>query len=199
MTRFVPVTVLMVMLAASRTAGAQAMTTFPSGSTILFQHRKIYDDSKNDGSFIEPDGNSTELRQYFNLAHCNCAKANLGDPTSTGWFQYLIHETMASGLSAATGVDFFIGTNCDTLANRTTTPTCTQDKVGSVADLDADLFVNSNNYQSFNLYQAVNANRADGTTECLQQNNVGNSIYALVVDPSKGGDYAFMGNPTTSA
>jgi hypothetical protein len=199
MTRFVPVTVLMVMLAASRTAGAQAMTTFPSGSTILFQHRKIYDDSKNDGSFIEPDGNSTELRQYFNLAHCNCAKANLGDPTSTGWFQYLIHETMASGLSAATGVDFFIGTNCDTLANRTTTPTCTQDKVGSVADLDADLFVNSNNYQSFNLYQAVNANRADGTTECLQQNNVGNSIYALVVDPSKGGDYAFMGNQRVGA
>ena len=41
MTRFVSVTVLVMMLAASSVAQAQAMATLPSGASIWFEHLEI--------------------------------------------------------------------------------------------------------------------------------------------------------------
>src|SRR5262245_13273916 len=150
MTRSVPVAVLLVVLAAGGVAHADSL---PNNAAITFQHRKIYDDSKKDGSFIEPDVNSTPLLHYFNLAHCNCAQANVGT-TGTGTFQYLLVEAPASGLHVP--VDLWAGTSCDTAANRMgSTATCTM--LDSVGDLDAALFP-SGVSKNFNLFQVVTAN-----------------------------------------
>ena len=184
MTRSLPVAVLLVVLAAGGVAHAQGM--LPGGAQIAFQHRKIYDDSQKNGSFIEPDANSTPLLQYFNLAHCNCAQASM-TTTGTGAFQYLLIESPQSGLHVP--VDLWAGTSCDTAANRTgTAATCT--KLDSVSDLDADLFPGGV-FKSFNLFQVVTANTpAAPPKACPQLDSVSNSIFALVAAPPNGGtDY----------
>jgi hypothetical protein len=178
MTRFVPVTVLVIVLAASRAASAQATGggTLPNSAAIVFEHRQIFDGKK----FIEPQAGSADLLQYFNLAHCNCAKANVGMPNTVGTFNYLIRETVLSGLHF--GVDFWAGTSCDDPAHRTggSAPTCTQ--LSSTSDIDANLYPGGV-YKNFNLYQVVNANQT--TVDCLQLDNANNSIFALV--DTKGG------------
>src|SRR3954462_400577 len=102
MTRFVPVTVLVVGLAASRVASAQVDTgTLPGGGAIVFEKLQTY----HDGSVSETEANSTERLHYFNLAHCNCAKVKSGMEQT---FKYLIRETMQSQVHQ--GVDFWVGT-----------------------------------------------------------------------------------------
>lgn len=185
MTRSVPVAVLLVVLAAGGVAHAQAM--LPNNAQILYQQRKINDDSKTDGSFIQPDANSTALLHYFNLAHCNCAKAS-GKITGTGAFGYqLVESSPPSGLHVP--VDLWAGTSCDVAANRTgTAATCT--KLDSINDLDAELTVGGS-FRSFNLFQIVTANTPNQVPkDCPQLDSVSNSIFALVAAPPNGGtDY----------
>jgi hypothetical protein len=182
MTRSVPVAVLLVVLAAGGVAHADSL---PNNATITFQHRKIYDDSKKDGSFIEPDVNSTPLLHYFNLAHCNCAQATT-DPMGEGTFQYLLVEAPASGLDI--NVDLWAGTSCDTLANRTgTSPTCTDLKM-PFTDLDRNLFPGGAS-RTFNLFQVVTANTIPPPMNCPQLDSVTNSIFALIQSPSGGTTY----------
>jgi hypothetical protein len=186
MTRSVPVAVLLVVLAAGGVAHAQGM--LPNNASIVFEHRKIYDDSKKDGSFIEPDANSTTLLHYFNLAHCNCAQANMGT-TGPGTFQYLVRETAQS--SQHVPVDFWVGTTCDMATSRTgTSPTCTPLTSESVNDLDADLFPGGV-FKNFDLFQVATANSpAQPPTACPQLDSVSNSIFALVaVSPNSGTNY----------
>lgn len=204
MTRFVPVTVLVVVVAASSVAGAQSTPgTLPNGATLVFEKRAIYDESKNDGTFKQPDAGTPELLHYFNLAHCNCARKNLAAKDSLGTFNYLVRETAQSGLNTP-GVDFWVGTTCDDQAHRTgTAATCKM--IDSVPDLDMSFFVSGGRTKNFNLYQVVNGTQ--DTADCLQQDKVSNAIFALV--DTKGGtsyDYsvtqvpgALTGDNTTSA
>lgn len=183
MTRTVPVAVLLVVLAAGGIAHAQG-TGLPSGATLVFEHRKIFDDSKKDGSFIEPDANTTPLLQYFNLAHCNCAKATIGT-IGEGTFQYIVRETVQSGLHVP--VAFWAGTGCDTQANRTgTSATCMT--LDQTSDLDVSFFPGGVT-KSFNLFQVVTANTPNNPpTVCPPFDNVSNSIFALV-DTTGGTNY----------
>jgi len=178
MTRLVPVTVLVMLLATSRVAGAQvAGTTLPNSAQIVFEHRKIFDDDKNDGSFLEPTAGTPELLHFFNLAHCNCAKAIAG---KQGTFQYTVRETVPSGLHKP--VVFFAGTNCDDSTHRPggSSVSCQPLEDISVGDLDADLNTSGGRATNFNLFQIVNSARPTTMTECFQDNSVGTSIYALV-------------------
>src|SRR5262249_28055455 len=156
----------------------------PNSATLVFEHRKIYDDTKKDGSFIEPDANSTPLLQYFNLAHCNCAKTTIGT-TGEGTFQYVVRETVQSGLHVP--VAFWAGTGCDTQANRTgTTATCTM--LDQTSDIDVSFFPGGVT-KSFNLFQVVTANTPNNPPMgCPPFDNVPNSIFALV-DTNGGTNY----------
>jgi hypothetical protein len=198
MTRLVPVTVLVVamVVAASGVASAQATGMLPNGATIVFERRQIRDDTKTDGTFVEPQAGSAQLLQYFNLAHCNCAKQNVGKPNGVGTFNYLVRETMGSGLHV--GVTFLAGTNCDDAAHRAggSSPTCTPTAIDSASDLDADLFANGGSYRNFNLYQIVNGNQ--NTVDCLQLDNANNSIYALV-DTTGGSNYDYAASQVAGA
>lgn len=187
MTRFLSVAVLIVVVAASGVASAQVTGgggSLPNGATIVFQYRYIYDDSKKDGSFFQPDANSTPLLHYFNLAHCNCAKAGIGT-MGEGTFQYHIIEAPQSGLHNP--VDLWAGTTCDNPASRTggSAQTCT--KLDSISDLDANLFPGGVT-KTFNLFQIVTANDvAQPPTDCPQLDSVSNSIFALIDTSSSGG------------
>ena len=178
MTRFVPVTVLVMLLAGSRVASAQVAgtDTLPNSAQIVFEHRKIVSGT----SFTEPNSNSTELLHYFNLAHCNCAKANVGNTAAKqGIFSYLVRETAMSMLHVP--VHFFAGTSCEDSTHRGgPTATCTPLQTSSINDLDTQLNTSGGTTLAFNLFQVVNANLPATTTECQQLDNVGNSIYALV-------------------
>ena len=153
MTRFVPVTVLVVLLASSGVAVAQSgggssSGSLPNSAAIVFERRKIFDPTKSGADkYIEPQTQSTQLLQYFNLAHCNCAKANVGKIDVQGTFQYLVHENPASGLHV--GVDFIAGTSCDDAAHRVggASPTCSA-VIDSVSDLDMNLNASGGSYRT---------------------------------------------------
>ena len=174
MTRFVSVAVLMVVLAASGAARAQGTGSgsgsLPNGAAIVFEHRKILVN----GKFVEPTSGTADLLHYFNLAHCNCAKANVGMAGAPGTFSYHIRETNISGVHF--GADFWAGTTCDDSTHRTggSSPTCV--KLDSVSDIDASLFPGGVD-KNFNLYQVINGTQ---TGECLQLDNANNAIFALV-------------------
>ena len=123
MTRFVPVTVLMMVLAASGTTRAQ---TLPNGATLTFDKLYIHE---NGGAYQEPSDPDAR-RYYFNLAHCVCSKANAGMETT---FQYLLT------LSQVTGKDLpaqlWVGTTCDMTPSRTP-PAATCRMIQAIPDVD---------------------------------------------------------------
>ncbi len=188
MKRFVSVAVLLVVLAAGGVVHAQATTdgSLPNGAAIVFEQRRIYDDSKKDGSFFEPDANSEALLRYFNLAHCNCAKASIGT-SGEGTFQYLIRETTLSGVHVP--VDLWAGTNCDDVADRPGGSSVTCTKLDALPDVDATLFPGGV-FKSFNLFQVVTASTVPPPVDCPQLDSVRNSVFALV-DINGGTNYNY--------
>lgn len=190
MTRFVPLAVLLVVLAASGVAHAQSNTNMlPGGGQIVFEHRKIVSGKQ----FTEPTSNTTELLHYFNLAHCNCAKAIADMPTVpanpvVGQFVYHLRETMISGVHF--GADFWAGTSCDDATHRNTgNLTCTQLPV-TVGNIDQDLFPGGTDL-TFNLYQVVNGPQ---TGDCVQLDNANNAIFALVDTAAGSTNYNYSAN-----
>lgn len=193
MTRFVPVTVLVVLVAGTRLAGAQTTTgsgtPFPSGAVISFEQREIFDTGKTPPAFSQPDAGSTDLFHYFNLAHCNCARRNAAtaDQTTTdhiGNFRYLVRMNGPSGLNPPPGVDYWVGTNCADMTTRTSaTTTCKQ--VGSTPNIDNNLSAQGGVRPEFNLFQVINGNVADPTNAmCFRADSVTAPIYAFVRFPS---------------
>ena len=117
MTRIVPVIVLVASFVASRSAGAQTTTgMLPNSANIVFEHRAIF--SKENEPFREPQAATPELLRYFNLAHCNCARAafKAGTSNTVGTFHYTVRETAQTQLH--TPVNYFAGTSCEQAANR---------------------------------------------------------------------------------
>jgi len=115
MTRFVPVTVLMVVLAVSRVASAQATgSTLPDGSTINFAKVYLHEDGNPD--FAEPKTQPDSLWNYFNLAHCQCGKA----PPSgyvEGTFGYLL-TLQGATMPSPQPLEIWVGSACDDETNR---------------------------------------------------------------------------------
>lgn len=83
MTRSVPVAVLLVVLAAGGVAHAQ---TLPGGVTVSFDDLFIHENGSKDP--VQPATVPDSLWHYFNLAHCQCGKAQPGFVEST--FEYLV-------------------------------------------------------------------------------------------------------------
>jgi hypothetical protein len=198
MTRFVPVTVLMVMLAASRIAGAQTATAmFSNGTTVNFSKLEIHDDSKKDQSFFQPDANSTPLLFYFNLAHCNCARVNPDDTTSSGAFKYLVQTSGDPAASGAPAI-FVAGTTCEDPTHRsdgatpgTASITCsaTSDPLATIDDVENRLFAQGGTVLGFNLYRIVNPT-STSDTPCQQVDSVSNQLYILA-STARDGKYEF--------
>jgi hypothetical protein len=111
MTRFVPVTVLMVLLATSGVVGADT-GMLPSGANLAYSKLYIAENGEN---FKEPS-DPVAQRKYFNLPHCVCSEKNAGKETK---FQYLITLDRASGATNH-AAEFWTGTGCDMTDNRST-------------------------------------------------------------------------------
>lgn len=173
MTRFVPVAVLLVVLAAGGVA--QAQSSLPNGAQIVFEHRQIFEG----GKFVEPTAGTTDVLRYFNLAHCNCAQANVGNANSVGWFRYNIHEVPASGLHGP--FSLYAGTSCDNAANRPGGSSQTCNLLGApINDIDATLNATGGAFEAFNLFQVVSANSITPPDTCPTVDGVTNSIYVLI-------------------
>ncbi|HEX8107391.1 MAG TPA: hypothetical protein VF516_06650, partial [Kofleriaceae bacterium] len=163
---------LLVVLAAGGVAHAQM--GLPNGATIVFEHRQIFEG----GKFVEPTAGTQDVLHYFNLAHCNCAQANIGNANSAGWFRYNVHEIPASGLTVP--FSLYAGTSCDNAANRPggSAPTC--NLLVTLNDLDARLNRTGGEFEPFNLFQVVTANSLTPPDTCPTVDGVTNSIYVLV-------------------
>src|SRR4051794_36393559 len=97
MTRYVPVAVLLVMLAAGGVAHADdTMPTGPlaNGAQITFSELKIHENNNpaSDLPKVQPDS----IWHYFNLAHCQCSLAKPAG-FNEGTFAYLLKLENANG------------------------------------------------------------------------------------------------------
>ena len=161
MTRFVPVTVLMVLLATSGVAGAD-MGMLPNNANLAYSKLQI---AENGGDFKVPS-DPVAQRKYFNLPHCVCSQQKLGKETE---FEYLItldHASMAANRAA----QFWTGTGCDMVENRSTTAMMCRsltdmgigaDKGISIQDIDA--LVGTNGFQLklsiYDVFAGFNTNK----------------------------------------
>jgi hypothetical protein len=111
MTRFVPVTVLVVVLAAGRVASAQSTDpgTLPGGATISFDMLYIHEDGNPD--LAEPKSGMTSLWKYFNMAHCQCSKTPPSGfvETTFGYLATLQNPTMTIDRP----LQIWVGSQCD--------------------------------------------------------------------------------------
>lgn len=152
MTRFVPVTMLVVLLASSGVAGAQAGGGSGSGglgpnmAQLTFTHLQVWDGAK----FIEPEVN--DRPKFFNLAHCNCAQAAKSNAAlkDAGTFKYLVQESTQSGVHQP--VHFFAGPSCNT--DDTQRNNNCVELPSAIPDVEA--LNPGGTYQPFNLYDIVN-------------------------------------------
>jgi len=172
MTRLVPLTVLVLELAASRLASAQAtMTTLsPGGGTITFDKLQVRDGDT--GEFFEPNTDKRPL--YFNLAHCTCAKA--GHDT----FQYWVTETVVTNTSY--NLHFFVGASCASATPTDRKTNCREPTTPTSLPVDE---LKNGEYLNFNLYDVVNGQLHVGE-DCQQLE--GASVWAL---------YSSTGSPDT--
>jgi hypothetical protein len=166
------VTVLVVVLAASRLASAQTVTgTLPNSATISFPKLYTYQ-TADDKTGIQTEATSDDRLHYFNLAHCTCSK--LSPNNKLGKFSYLVQETGTSGSHFP--ATFWTGTSCDTDSERIgSTATCKQ--VDSVGDLDVDLNSTGGSLRTFSLFDAING--LDQSSDCTQSDSVPANVYLL--------------------
>jgi hypothetical protein len=122
MTRLVPVT-LLVMLAASRVANAQG-TTLPNGSSIVFD--KLYIQEDEDSELDEPRVFPDSLWNYFNLAHCQCGKAQPDFDESKFGYLVLLQNPSTTPLTPDRALQFWVGSRCDTTDIRMRDAMCFQ-------------------------------------------------------------------------
>ena len=158
MTRLVPLTVLVVVLAAGQLASAQtSTTTLPAGGTVTFDRIAVQrSDTDSPATFFEPEIDKRPL--YFNLAHCTCSHAGKEK------FTYLVNETMLQNTAAP--LLFFAGTGCDGDVNVRASQ-CKQLASPAVAQLDSR-YMNSNPLP-FDLYTLVNVNTANDANDCVRR------------------------------
>src|SRR5262245_40802165 len=109
MTRFVPVTVL-VLLAASRVATADS-GSLPNGATLKFDKIYIHEDGNKD--LVEPKDLQESLWNYFNLAHCQCGKTPPQGFVETE-FAYLLTLQSTGTINPDRSLEIWVGSQCDT-------------------------------------------------------------------------------------
>jgi len=162
MTRFVPVTVLVMVLAAGRVASAQG-TTLPDGSTIVFDKTYLHEDRNPD--FAEPKTLPASLWNYFNLAHCQCGKAMPSFVESTfGYLLTLQGATMAGDQPLET----WVGTQCDDNTNRL--KTCCRLAVPSVTPISIQQM--NGVTRSISIYDAMNPENPEMRSDCAMRTKV---------------------------
>jgi hypothetical protein len=128
MTRFVPVTVL-VLLALSRVASAD-MGTLPNGAVLAFDELFIHEDGNK--TAMPPAETPISLWKYFNLAHCQCSK-DPPDGFVETTFEYQMTLSTVTGTSRA--LEFWVGSTCDSMNTEIRNANCHQ--VTSVGQIDS--------------------------------------------------------------
>lgn len=181
MTRFVPVTVLVVVLAASRVAGAD-MGSLPGGATLTFDRLYIHE---NGGVYQEPSDPDAR-RYYFNLAHCVCSEANAGKETT---FEYLLKLSMT--INPSRSAQFWVGTSCDDNMLRGTM--CRQLTSAQLPDINT--VATQETKPEFSIYDVIaGLNKGQGQG-CPRDEGVDRPIFLLMDTDGMGGiDYSLVKN-----
>jgi hypothetical protein len=133
MTRFVPVTVLL-LLATSRVASADT-GMLPDGSRVSFDRLFI---RENGDDFKEPKVTPDSLWNYFNLAHCQCSQSPPQGFVETS-FQFVL--TLQGQVTPnQQPLEIWVGSQCDVADLVTRNAMCHAIKnatIGMIADIAA--------------------------------------------------------------
>lgn len=116
-TRSVHGAVLLVVLAVSGLAHAQG-TTLPNGTTLSFDKLYIHEGGSTDAVLPRTDPDS--LWHYFNLAHCQCGKAQRDGEVSNfveDTFEYLV-LSMGSPAPIEEPLEIWVGATCSDPTSR---------------------------------------------------------------------------------
>jgi hypothetical protein len=131
MTRFVPVTVLVLLavLASGRVAGADS-GMLPNGAVLTFDKLFIHEDGN--PKLEEPVHLPEALWNYFNLAHCQCGKV-AQDFVEKDFAYQMTLQAMAAPLTEDRPLLFWVGQQCDSMDLTTRNMRCHQvTTVGSI-------------------------------------------------------------------
>ncbi len=181
MTRFVPVTVLMVVLAASGVASAQSDTNptgpLANGASITFSELKIHENNNPVLDFPVTDPDSKW--HYFNLAHCQCSQPGVdhGSDFHELTFAYLLQLAGANGMPVGRPLEMWVGPNCmDDAARTGTTATC--HRIDSAGQTSVDLLTSPGNVRpEIPLFDFMTP--MPGATTCLEAQQ-SSTLWALV-------------------
>jgi hypothetical protein len=161
-------------------------SAMPEGQTLEINTGKfplIHGESSDDGNREDlVAAGTTEKYDYFNAAHCQCAKADLGDDTRVGF------EVRRNGgtLSTDRPVDFWGGTSCGAQSSRTgASATCRK-----LGDIVSPLDVNSlNGYRQVSMRLLDVFAPRDGVCPTTKATN---TVFLLVAPARGGEDYTYM-------
>lgn len=161
-------------------SAARAEETLPGGATIRWDKFLIFEDLR----YKEPTDEDAR-RRYLNLAHCECARENLGMETS---IQYEV--TLEPRTTTGTGapVEVWVGTKCDDDELRPTQ--CAHITAQDIADVD-DLATGVKTIE-LNLFDVIGPNMDN--TGCDQRE--GDAFAWLLVDTDGDNTYNYVTNQT---
>ena len=192
MTRLVPVTVLVVLMAASGVVGAQG-NTLPGGVTVNFDKLYIHENGSKEAQLPETQPDS--LLKYFNYAHCQCGKAMPGFVEAT--FEYL---TLASSATPTVSqpLQIWVGASCNTDA-QTRNTNC--HPITNQSPTVASIQGSNNTRIVIPIYDAMNPEPSRAGMDC-QQRVLSATVWGLAdtKDPPEGAlDYSTSKAVTTDA
>lgn len=145
----------------------------PGGAAVDFDGPFLHDGDEEDLT----RGNAETVKDYFNFAHCECARTDEAFPERTfAWDLRLRGRTTSIGQPG----DIWVGANCDTTDNDQRTRECRN--VGTVQEIDSLVRVDRREISLFHLMQPVPTQmecplRAGDTTTWLAVDTDDDSSY----------------------
>jgi hypothetical protein len=124
MTRFVPVTVLVllaVLLASGRVASAD-MGSLPNGAVLTFNRLFLHEEGS--VKLIEPKHVPESLWNYFNLAHCRCGKSQPGFVESQFAYELTLQNPNMTPFNPDRTLEIWVGAQCDSTVPGMRESTC---------------------------------------------------------------------------
>jgi hypothetical protein len=161
------------LLVSPRAARAQQL---PGGATVEFDGPFLHVDDKEDLT----RGNTETVIDYFNFAHCECARTDATFPERTfAWDLTLKNRSAAVDLPA----DLWVGAGCDTDDDTQRATSCRQ--IGTIQDLDSLVRRDRREISLFHLMQPLTTSNA-----CPER--AGDAITWVAADTTEDGKYDYF-------
>ncbi len=171
------------LVTAPQLAHAQSL---PGGAVVSFEGPYLYDND-DDADDDPKQGNTEQVEDYFNYAHCACSQSSTNPDFREGVFGWRLRLNSYSQ-SIARPVDIWFGRDCDSDDGTTRNANCTQ--VDTLADIDT--LASRTTQPEFKVFDLMTP--IPSATSCPEA--VGETLTWVQVDLDGDGSYDYSVNKT---